>query len=147
MSTLEISHVKRYLRDYRYWQEKVTYLNQELERVRYEMSQVKGVSFDHEGGVSSYHSGAKPDRFYELLNEADKISADRSIAIKHVTEIQRICEEAEDSYIMTEVFVNGRSYREVGNDLAEKDGAIWYDQLIDAKIRRAIRLYLENNKK
>lgn len=146
MSTLEVSHIKRYLRDYRYWQAQIAYCNQELERIRYEMAQVKGVSFDHEGGVSSYHSGAKPDRFHDLSKEADKISADRSIAIRHVTEIQRICEESTEPWIMTEVFINGRTFREVGEELSKVDGAIWYDQMVDNKIKRAIAIYLENNK-
>lgn len=142
MSNEDIKHIKSYLRDYRFYQRKLEECERKIEQIEYELQGVKGVSFDHEGAVESYHSGAKPDRFHELMEELDRVQENKAEASHHIEEIKKICETAEDSYIMTEVFLKGRTYDSLANELSEKDGTIWYFQLIDSRIRRAIRQYL-----
>lgn len=70
----ELSHFKRMLKDYRYNELKIQYYKDLLEQIEYELSGVGGVNFDKIPSSNVYNSGAKPYRWYELLEtEADMI--------------------------------------------------------------------------
>ena len=109
MDKNELKHWKVFLQDYSYYRTKLGGLQKDLDHIGYELSQVKGVSFDHQGGVASYHSGAKPDRFYELIEEKERITNDMIWCEQCMAERVRFIEQSHDAELLKAVYIDGKT--------------------------------------
>lgn len=107
---IEMEHFKLKLKDYRYNQLKAIHLNEELKRIAYELENVNGVDPSKEGG-QTYHSGAKPNRWYELIVEEEETIKERDECIrtnKMIDKVLKMLSEEEET-IIRDAFINFRS--------------------------------------
>lgn len=114
MTNEEVAHIKRKLRDYRYYKSTMEYCQHRLDQIQYELSQVKGVSFDSVGGVGSYHSGAMTDRFYELIDDKEVTEDKMKACQQHIDAIYYIINQSGDPELLRLIYVDGLTLREAG---------------------------------
>lgn len=107
---IEMEHFKLKLKDYRYNQLKAIHLNEELKRIAYELENVNGVDPSKEGG-QTYHSGAKPNRWYELIVEEEETIKERDECIRNNKMIDKVLKmlSEEEETIIRDAFINFRS--------------------------------------
>lgn len=104
----ELEHFKRVLKDYNYNSLKIQQLNQELARIDYELDAVSGVDPSKDTRGDGYNSGAKPNRWYELLEEEDGIIKERDEFKRKNQNIDRILSmmAAEDEKLIRDAYIN-----------------------------------------
>jgi hypothetical protein len=105
---IELEHFKRVLKDYNYNALKIQQLNKELARIDYELDSVSGVDPSKDTQGDSYNSGAKSNRWYELLEEEDSIIKERDEFKRKNQNIDRILSmmPKEEETLIRDAYIN-----------------------------------------
>lgn len=113
---VEVRYIRRKLEDFEYFEHKLRNVEEMLEAVHYELSSVKGVSFDKEASGEKYSSGAKPDRFYELMQKEAELVEQAKVCKRNMAEIEQIISRSKDRELLEEIYINHKPIRQYADE-------------------------------
>lgn len=127
MTEQEIVAFKNELRNYRFYESKIKELTQEINKIYYELTGVKGICYDRQPGSTSPE--AKSGKMYDSYNKIDALSSKLSVYKAKFNSLECVLNklDCDAKKLIINVYVEGKTYRELSEIMKLSPSAIHYE--------------------
>ena len=127
MNENEITAFKNELRNYRFYQNKVKELKEEIDLIYYNLTGVKGVSFDRQPSGTSIE--LKNDKLYNQYHKLDNIDKKIKLYESRIESIEQTLNMLDEEVrsIVIGIYADNKTYRELSQTIHLSKSAIHYE--------------------